>query len=65
MMAIAHGYVAGKVGVAMTGSGPGVTNAITGVHVAWDSGYPLLLSAAPRRCTSAGEVRSRKPTPSR
>ena len=43
MMAIAHGYVAGKVGVAMTGSGPGVTNAITGVHVAWDSGYPLLL----------------------
>ena len=42
-MAIAHGYVAGKVGVAMTGSGPGVTNAITGVHVAWDSGYPLLV----------------------
>lgn len=42
-MAIAHGYVAGKVGVAMTGSGPGVTNTITGVHVAWDSGYPLLV----------------------
>lgn len=42
-MAIAHGYVAGKVGVAMTGSGPGVTNTVTGVHVAWDSGYPLLV----------------------
>ncbi len=42
-MAIAHGYVAGRVGVAMTGSGPGVTNTVTGVHVAWDSGYPLLV----------------------
>ncbi|MYE46956.1 MAG: thiamine pyrophosphate-binding protein [Chloroflexi bacterium] len=42
-MAIAHGYVAGKVGVVMTGSGPGVTNTVTGVHVAWDSGYPLLV----------------------
>ncbi len=43
MMAIAHGYVSGKVGVTMTGSGPGVTNTLTGVHVAWDSGFPLLV----------------------
>ena len=41
-MALAYGYVGGRVGVAMAGAGPGTTNALTGVHNAYDNCWPLL-----------------------
>lgn len=43
MMAQAYGYVSGKPGVALLASGPGVTNGMTGVHVAWDNCWPLVV----------------------
>ncbi len=43
MMAEGYGYVAGKVGAALVASGPAVTNAITGVHVAWDNCLPVVV----------------------
>ena len=41
--ALAYGYVGGRIGVAMAGSGPGTTNTLTGVHNAYDNCWPLLL----------------------
>jgi thiamine pyrophosphate-dependent acetolactate synthase large subunit-like protein len=43
LMAQAYQYVGGKPGVAVLASGPAVTNGITGVHVAWDNCWPVLV----------------------
>ncbi len=43
IMAEGYGYVGGKVGAALVASGPAVTNAITGVHVAWDNCLPVIV----------------------
>jgi 2-hydroxyacyl-CoA lyase 1 len=42
-MASAWGWLSGKPGVVLTGSGPAVTNAITPLYVATESGMPLLV----------------------
>jgi thiamine pyrophosphate-dependent acetolactate synthase large subunit-like protein len=36
-------FVKNSVGVATMGAGPGVSNAVTGAHVAWDNCIPILL----------------------
>ncbi len=43
MMAQGYGYVGGSVGVALLASGPAVTNGITGVHVAYDNCWPVVV----------------------
>jgi thiamine pyrophosphate-dependent acetolactate synthase large subunit-like protein len=39
----AYAYVGGALGVALLASGPAVTNAITGAHVAWDNCWPVVI----------------------
>ena len=41
--AAAYGYVKNQVGVAVLAAGPGVTNGVTGAHVAHDNCLPLLI----------------------
>jgi len=41
--AAAYGYVKNQVGVAVLAAGPGVTNGVTGAHVAYDNCLPLLI----------------------
>ncbi|MBI2863022.1 MAG: thiamine pyrophosphate-binding protein [Chloroflexi bacterium] len=41
-MAQAYGYITKKPGVLVVGSGPGMTNAITSMHVAQESCWPLV-----------------------
>ncbi len=41
--AAAYGYVKNQVGVAVLAAGPGVTNGLTGAHVAYDNCLPLLI----------------------
>ena len=41
--ASAWGYITKKPGVVVAGSGPAVTNAVTGLHVATESGMPLVV----------------------
>ena len=43
LMASAWGFVSGKPGVCVVGSGPGMTNAVTPMHVATESGMPLVV----------------------
>jgi thiamine pyrophosphate-dependent acetolactate synthase large subunit-like protein len=43
MMATAYAYVGGGLGVALLASGPAVTNAVTGAHVAWDNCWPVVI----------------------
>src|SRR5215204_1269204 len=43
MMAMAYEYVGGNLGVALLASGPAVTNAVTGAHVAWDNCWPVVI----------------------
>ncbi|MEX2494246.1 MAG: thiamine pyrophosphate-binding protein [Nitrospirales bacterium] len=46
LMAAAHNYRAGRLmAVAMVSAGPAVTNAATGILVAWDNRWPLLIIA--------------------
>ena len=42
-MASAWGYINKKPGIVVAGSGPAVTNTVTGLHVATDSGMPLVV----------------------
>ncbi len=42
-MAQAYQYAGGRPGVALLASGPAVTNGITGVHVAYDNCWPVLV----------------------
>ena len=41
--AAAYGYVRNEVGVAVLAAGPGVTNGLTGAHVAFDNCMPLVI----------------------
>jgi len=43
LMASAWGFVSGKPGVCVVGSGPGMTNAVTPMHVATESAMPLVV----------------------
>ena len=43
LSAAAYGYVRNEVGVCVLAAGPGVTNSLTGAHVAFDNGFPLIL----------------------
>ena len=55
MMAAAHNYIAGRLAaVAMVSSGVAVTNAMTGVQVAQDNGWPVLLLAGAVEQAAAG-----------
>jgi thiamine pyrophosphate-dependent acetolactate synthase large subunit-like protein len=51
--AAAYGYVKNQVGVAVLAAGPGVTNGVTGAHVAYDNCFPLLIlgGSGPQRGT--------------
>jgi thiamine pyrophosphate-dependent acetolactate synthase large subunit-like protein len=42
-MAQAYGYITKKPGIVVSGSGPGTTNTYTGLHVAQESGWPLVV----------------------
>jgi len=53
-MASAWGYVKRKPGVVVVGSGPGMTNAVTPMHVATTSGMPLVVLGG----SSLGATRS-------
>lgn len=55
MMAAAHNYIAGRLAaVAMVSSGVAVTNAMTGVQVAQENGWPVLLLAGAVEQAAAG-----------
>lgn len=41
--AAAYGFVKNQVGVAVLAAGPGVTNGVTGAHVAYDNCLPLII----------------------
>ena len=41
--AAAYGYVRNQVGVCVLAAGPGVTNGVTGAHVAFDNCFPLVI----------------------
>src|SRR5215470_3226122 len=43
LMASGWGWVSGKPGVCVVGSGPGMTNAVTPMHVATESAMPLVV----------------------
>ncbi|MDO8670012.1 MAG: thiamine pyrophosphate-binding protein, partial [Dehalococcoidia bacterium] len=42
-MAQAYGYLTKKPGILVVGSGPGMTNTVTSMHVAQESGWPLVV----------------------
>src|SRR5258708_801183 len=54
--AAAHGYVKNQVGVAVLAAGPGVTNGVTGAHVAYDNCLPLVIlgGSGPQRARYTG-----------
>ncbi len=57
MMAAAHNYVAGRlVSVAVVSAGVAVANAITGVSVAQQNGWPVLLLAGAVDCSIHGDA---------
>lgn len=43
MMATAYWYTGGRPAAALLASGPAVTNAVTGAHVAWDNAWPVVI----------------------
>lgn len=54
--AAAYGYVKNQVGVAVLAAGPGVTNGVTGAHVAYDNCFPLVIigGSGPQRGRGTG-----------
>ena len=55
LMAIAQNYVSGRIAaVALFSAGPALTNAATGVLVAWDNCWPLLVLGGRRPLTMRG-----------
>jgi len=54
--AAAYGYVKNQVGVAVLAAGPGVTNGVTGAHVAYDNCLPLVIlgGSGPQRARYTG-----------
>jgi 2-hydroxyacyl-CoA lyase 1 len=53
-MASAWGYLEGKPGVVVAGSGPGMINTVTGMHVATESGMPLVVLGGSVHARSRG-----------
>ena len=56
LSAAAYGYVRNEVGVCVLAAGPAVTNSLTGAHVAFDNGLPLVLigGSGPQRGRYSG-----------
>lgn len=52
--ATAYGYVANSIGACLLASGPAVTNAVTGAHVAFDNALPLLILGGSSALATAG-----------
>lgn len=56
LMAQAFQYCGGPLGVAVLASGPAVTNGITGVHVAYDNCWPVLVLGGSSALRSRGRM---------
>lgn len=52
--AAAYGYVANSISACLLASGPAVTNAVTGAHVAYDNSLPLLILGGSSALATAG-----------
>jgi thiamine pyrophosphate-dependent acetolactate synthase large subunit-like protein len=63
--AAAYGYVKNQVGVAVLAAGPGVTNGVTGAHVAHDNCFPLLIlgGSGPQRGRGTGTFQETENVP--
>jgi thiamine pyrophosphate-dependent acetolactate synthase large subunit-like protein len=63
--AAAYGYVKRQVGVAVLAAGPGVTNGVTGAHVAYDNCFPLLIlgGSGPQRGRGTGTFQETENVP--
>ena len=63
--AAAYGYVKNQVGVAVLAAGPGVTNGVTGAHVAYDNCFPLLIlgGSGPQRGRMTGTFQETENVP--
>jgi thiamine pyrophosphate-dependent acetolactate synthase large subunit-like protein len=63
--AAAYGYVKNQVGVAVLAAGPGVTNGVTGAHVAYDNCFPLLIlgGSGPQRGRGTGTFQETENVP--
>jgi thiamine pyrophosphate-dependent acetolactate synthase large subunit-like protein len=63
--AAAYGYVNNQVGVAVLAAGPGVTNGVTGAHVAYDNCFPLLIlgGSGPQRGRGTGTFQETENVP--
>jgi thiamine pyrophosphate-dependent acetolactate synthase large subunit-like protein len=63
--ATAYGYVKNQVGVAVLAAGPGVTNGVTGAHVAYDNCLPLLIlgGSGPQRGRTTGTFQETENVP--
>ena len=63
--AAAYGYVKKQVGVAVLAAGPGVTNGVTGAHVAYDNCFPLLIlgGSGPQRGRGTGTFQETENVP--
>ncbi|MDZ7726779.1 MAG: thiamine pyrophosphate-binding protein [Dehalococcoidia bacterium] len=53
-MASAWGYINKKPGIVVAGSGPAVTNCVTGMYVATDSGMPLVVLGGSTQSRNTG-----------
>ncbi len=54
LSATAYGYVANSISACLLASGPAVTNAVTGAHVAYDNAMPLLILGGSSSLATAG-----------
>jgi thiamine pyrophosphate-dependent acetolactate synthase large subunit-like protein len=63
--AAAYGYVKNQVGGAVLAAGPGVTNGVTGAHVAYDNCFPLLIlgGSGPQRGRGTGTFQETENVP--
>jgi thiamine pyrophosphate-dependent acetolactate synthase large subunit-like protein len=63
--AAAYGYVKNQTGVAVLAAGPGVTNGVTGAHVAYDNCFPLLIlgGSGPQRGRGTGTFQETENVP--
>jgi thiamine pyrophosphate-dependent acetolactate synthase large subunit-like protein len=63
--AAAYGYVKNQVGVAVLAAGPGVTNGVTGAHVAYDNCFPLVIlgGSGPQRGRGTGTFQETENVP--
>ncbi len=63
--AAAYGYVKSQAGVAVLAAGPGVTNGVTGAHVAYDNCLPLVIigGSGPQRGRGTGTFQETENVP--